>query len=85
MEHVRGPLLGERRSLLDAEAVLLVDDGDSEVAEDHVALDQGVRPDGDLDVARGEQGADVGALARGQAGGEEGDAHAQLRRTALRS
>ena len=33
VEHVRGAPLRQRRALLDAEAVLLVDDGDGEVAE----------------------------------------------------
>ena len=33
MQHVRGAPLGESGALLDAEAVLLVDDGDGEVGE----------------------------------------------------
>ncbi len=45
----------ERRPLLDAEAVLLVDDGDGKIAKLDLALDQCMRPDDDLDVARSEK------------------------------
>ena len=55
VEHVRAPALGERRALLDAEAVLLVDDRDREVGELDLALDQRVRADCDPDVARGDE------------------------------
>ena len=48
MQHVRAPALGEGLPLLDAEAMLFVDDGDREVGEDDVALDQCVRPHDDL-------------------------------------
>ena len=51
MQDVRRASLGERLPLLDAEAVLLVDDGDREVGELDVALDQRVRADRDLRVA----------------------------------
>ena len=67
VEDVRAAPLGERRALLDAEAVLLVDDGDGEVAEADLLLDQRVRADGDLHVARGDQLADVRVLLRGRA------------------
>ena len=40
--------LGERRALLDAEAVLLVDDRDGEVAKLEALLDQRVRADDDV-------------------------------------
>ena len=42
----------ERRALLDAEAVLLVDDRDREVAELDALLDQRVRADDDVAPAR---------------------------------
>ena len=42
---------GERAPLLDAEAVLLVDDRDGEVGELDLALDQRVRADGDVRLA----------------------------------
>ena len=48
VEDVRRAPLGERRALLDAEAVLLVDDRDGEVAELEALLDQRVRADDDV-------------------------------------
>ena len=51
------PQARERLTLLDAEAVLLVDDRDREVGELDVALDQRVGPDDDLRLARGDLGA----------------------------
>ena len=47
VQDVRRAALGERRALLDAEAVLLVDDRDGEVGELDLLLDQRVRADGD--------------------------------------
>ena len=68
----------ERRPLLDAEAVLLVDDGDGEIREVHLALDERVRADRDPDVAGGDELVHRSSLARGDARGEEGDAHPEL-------
>src|ERR1039457_4957767 len=48
VQHVRRAVLGKRRPLLDAEPVLLVDDGHRKIGELDVALDQRVRPDRDL-------------------------------------
>ena len=45
MQDVRRAALGERLALFDAEAVLLVDHRDGEVAELDALLDQGVRAD----------------------------------------
>ena len=42
------------KPLVHAEAVLLVDDGEGEVAEDDVRLEQRVRADKDVDLARGQ-------------------------------
>ena len=67
VEHVRAAPLGERGALLDAEAVLLVDDRDREVAEADLLLDQRVRADGDLHVSRRDQLADVRVLLRRRA------------------
>ena len=54
VQHVRRASLRERLALLDAEAVLLVDDGDGEVAQLDALLDQRVRADDDVgDTARG--------------------------------
>ena len=55
VEDVRAPPLDERRALRDAEAVLLVDDRDREVAEVDLLLDQRVRADDDLRVPGGDQ------------------------------
>ena len=41
---------------MDAEAMLLVDDGEAEIAEDDALLKQRVRADGDVDLARRERG-----------------------------
>ena len=78
VEHVRAAPLGERGALLDAEAVLLVDDGDGEVAEADLLLDQRVRADRDLHVARRDQLAHVRVLLRAERAREERDAHAEL-------
>ncbi len=50
------PFLGERQALLDAKAVLLVDDHEGEVAKRDVRLQQRVGPDDDRGQARGEAG-----------------------------
>ena len=55
MQDVRTATLGEGRALFDAEAVLFIDDGHREIAELDVALDQRVRADCDLHVARPDQ------------------------------
>ncbi len=48
VQDMRRAALDERRALLDAEAVLLVDDRDGEVAELEALLDQRVRADDDV-------------------------------------
>ena len=53
MQDVRGASLCERLALLDAEAVLLVDDGDREVAEVDAFLDERMRADDDVRLQRG--------------------------------
>ena len=68
---MRGPALGERAPLLDAEAVLLVDDRDSEVAELDLLLDERVRPDQDLRVARSCELADERMLLGRERAGEQ--------------
>ena len=78
MEDVRAASLGERGALLDAEAVLLVDDGDGEVAEADLLLDQRVRADRDLHVARGDQLAHVGVLLRAERARQQRHPHAEL-------
>ncbi len=52
MQHVRRATLRQRLALLDAEAVLLVDDGDGEIAKLDALLDQCVRADDDVDLLR---------------------------------
>ena len=46
---------GERRPLQHAEAVLLVDDREHELAELDVALDEGMGSDDEIDLAHREQ------------------------------
>ena len=52
MQDVRRAALRQRLALLDAEAVLLVDDGDGEVAQLDALLDQRVRADDDVGAER---------------------------------
>ena len=78
VEDVRAPPLGKRGPLLDAEAVLLVDDGDREVRELDLALDQRVRADRNADVARGDQLVRRASLAGGDARREQRDPDAEL-------
>ena len=68
----------QRQPLVHAEAVLLVDDGEGEVAEHHVRLEQRVRADEDVDLARGQAIEQVLARAALLAPREQGDAQAGL-------
>ena len=83
VEDVRAAPLGERRPLLDAEAVLLVDDGDGEVAEADLLLDQRVRADRDLHVAGGDQLPHVRVLLRAEGARQQRHPHAELGADAL--
>jgi len=72
--------------LLDAEAVLLVDDHDTERRELHSLLDQRVRADDEVDPPVGQPGQHITALVAGDAVGEERDpqrALAEQGRTAV--
>ena len=63
-----GPLLAlgpQRRPLLDAEAVLLVDHHDAEAGEPHAFLDERVGADDDVDRAVGQAGQEVAPLGSG--------------------
>ena len=68
-------LLAERRALHDAEAVLLVDDGDAEVVEAHAALDERVRAADHVDLAGLDRFVQLALLLRLQAAGEHRDSH----------
>ena len=57
-------LAGERQPLMHAEAMLLVDDGQRQIAERHFVLEQRMRADDEIDVARGERRQNFRALAR---------------------
>ena len=57
-----------------AEAVLLVDDGEREIVERDVVLEQRVGADQQIDVAEREPVEDGLALAAALAAGEDGDA-----------
>ena len=63
-------------TLVYAEAVLLVDDGEGEVAEGHVLLEQGVRADQDVDLAGGQALEQFGARAALLAAGKQAEAQA---------
>jgi hypothetical protein len=78
-EHVRrvgaeGALLAQGGALHDAEAVLLIDDGEAEVVEADAALDQRVRAAGDVDLAALERLVDLAPLLRLEGAGEQRDA-----------
>ena len=78
-QHVgRVALGGDGKPLVDAETVLLVDDGEDEVVEGHRFLEQRMGADDDVDLAAGEAGQRVGAFAALFAAGEDGDAQAGL-------
>ena len=55
-------LAAQQRALLDAEAVLLVDHGEPELRESRVAVQQRVRADEDVDLARVETRARCAAV-----------------------
>ncbi len=66
-------LLAERRPLLDAEPVLLVDDDDAEVVEADGILDQGVGADQDVDLSEQQLRQDSFAVAGADPVGEQLD------------
>src|SRR5690606_22299718 len=51
----------QRQPLMHPKPVLLVDDGESQVLEDDVGLEEGVSADEDVDVAAGKAGKDFGS------------------------
>ena len=69
---------GEREPLMHAEAMLLVDDGERQIAKRDFVLEQRVGPDDDVDVARGELRQDRFALAPAFAPGQDGEPDAGL-------
>ena len=75
VQHVRGEavrrLAVERAALVDAEAVLLVDDRDREPVEGDAALDQRVGADQQLQLARRELAQQVRAARRGRRAGQQ--------------
>ena len=76
-QHVdRFALLRQRQPLMHAEAVLLVDDGEREIVERDVFLEQRVGADQEIDVAERQAVEDLGARAAALAPGQDGDAHA---------
>ena len=79
MEDVRAPALDQRGPLRHAEAVLLVDDCDREIAEVDLLLDERMRPDDDLRITRGDQLADDSVLLRPQRARQQRDADAEGR------
>ena len=64
-------LVAQRGSLLDPEAMLLVDHHRAEAGEAHPFLDEGVGADGDVDGAVGEPGEDLPPFRPGDAVGEQ--------------
>ena len=66
-------LVAQRRPLLDAEAVLLVDHDRAERGEVDALLDEGVGADGDVDLAGGQPGEDPPAVGRTHLVGQQLD------------
>ena len=83
-EHVWASPFHERGALGDAEAVLLVDDGDREVAEVDLLLDERVRPDDDLGVPRCDELPRGGVLVRPEELVSSSDPDARAARRARR-
>ena len=79
VEDVRAAPLDERRSLRDAEAMLLVDHGDGEIGEVDLLLDERVRADDDLRVPRCDELAGGCMLLRAERAREERHAHSERR------
>ena len=78
-QHVHGlALAGERKPLVHAEAMLLVDDGKREIAERDLVLEQRVGADQQIDLAECEAVERVGALLAALAAGQDRDANAGL-------
>ena len=76
-QHVdRLALLRQRQPLMHAEAVLLVDDREREIAERDILLEQRMGADQQIDVAEREPVENFLALAAALAPGEDGDANA---------
>ena len=73
----RGVLRPQSRALHDAEAVLLVDDAEGEGVEVYAGLDEGMRPDEDGELARGQGSVQTGALAAACAADEEAHLEAE--------
>ena len=78
MQHVRRAALDQGGPLLDAEAVLLVDDGDGEVGELDLLLDERVRADRELRLAARERVPRGRVLLRPQRARQQHDADAEL-------
>ena len=83
MQHVRRAALDQGGPLLDPEAVLLVDDGDGEVGELDLLLDERVRAHRELRLAARERGARGRVLLRPQRARQQHDADAELGAEAL--
>ena len=67
---------GERKPLVHAEAVLLVDNGERQIVERHVVLKQRVGADDEIDIAGGKRRQNLRAFAAALAAGEDGKADA---------
>jgi hypothetical protein len=65
------PLCAQGGALHDAEAMLLVDHGESELAEGNALLNQRVRADHHVDGAGRELGGDLATFARGRCAGQQ--------------
>ena len=71
-------LLHQSEALQDAEAVLLVDDGEAEILELHVLFEQRVRADRHVRQAFGDQFLELDLLAAGERSGQQQRDIAQL-------
>jgi hypothetical protein len=78
VQDVRDAALGQRRALLDAEPVLLVDDRDREVGEPDLLLDQRVGADRDLRLSAGDPRSRGRVLLRGQGAREQHERDVEL-------
>ena len=74
--HARA-LVAQRQPLVHPEAVLLIDDGQAQIVEDHRLLHQRMRAHHHLRLARGHLGQHLRARLAGHLAGQPGDANAQ--------
>jgi len=73
----RRTLIAQRLPLIHTKAVLLIDNGQSQVVEGDAFLDEGVGTNGQVEIARGQVGVDACFFGGRGAAGEQANAQAK--------